>query len=137
MNKINYYRFCCRIRIADEEADEVPGGEFLAVEVGDLRERHEDFAEARLNEFSDWFHETPALLAHIRALQTDRSVDVRRRLVDTEAAIVFTGKDRQTIYRWKREGRLTGHWHNWGSGPKRGWDILELEEVVKNLGKTS
>ncbi|WP_432112839.1 hypothetical protein [Streptomyces sp. S1] len=123
MNTISYYRFCCRIRIADELADEVPGGEFLAIEVGDLRERHQQFADARLNEFSDWFTETPALAAHIRALQTDRLGEVRFRLVDTKAAEVYTGRDRQTLYRWRREGRLT--WHGRGSGQAK-WDVLEL-----------
>lgn len=125
MNKINYYRFCCRIRIADEYADEVPGGEFLAIEVGDVRERHEQFEAARINEDSDWFHETPALLAHIRALQTDRGADVRPRLVDTEAACLYTGRDRQTLYRWKREGRITGYYLDAGM-TRVGWDILEL-----------
>lgn len=127
MNKINYYRFCCRIRIADEYADEVPGGEFLAIEVGDIRERQEQFADSRLNEFSDWFHESPALLAHIRALQTDRSPEVRPRLVDTEAACVYTGRDRHTLYRWAREGRITRYEVRRGSGAlNRGWDVLEL-----------
>lgn len=128
MNKISYYRFCCRIRIADADAEEVPGGEWLAIEVGDIRERHEQFAEARVNELSDWFTETPALTAHIRALQTDRSADTRTRLVDTEAAMVYTGKDQQTLYRWRREGRLS--WHQRKAMVKGGvqalWDILEL-----------
>ncbi|MFF5973710.1 hypothetical protein ACFY7C_19495 [Streptomyces sp. NPDC012769] len=126
MNKISYYRFCCRIRIADEYAEEVPGGEFLAIEVGDIRERHAQFADARLNEFSDWFHETPALLAHVRALQTDRGADVRHRLVDTEAAMVYTGRDRQTLYRWRREGRLSWNYQRAGRGRRAMWDILEL-----------
>ncbi|MFE6222992.1 helix-turn-helix transcriptional regulator [Streptomyces sp. NPDC057854] len=125
MNQISYYRFCCRIRIADADAEEVPGGEWLAIEVGDIRERHEQFADARLNPFSDWFNETPALLAHVRALQTDRSSDVRRRLVDTEAAVLYTGRDRQTLYRWAREGRITRHKVG-GAGRRVMWDVLEL-----------
>lgn len=131
MNQISYYRFCCRIRIADADAEEVPGGEWLAIEVGDLRERQEQFAEARVNEFSDWFNETPALLAHVRALQTDRGPDVRSRLVDTEAACVYTGRDRQTLYRWRREGRLTGY-HLDAGLVRVGWDVLELP--VKGAG---
>ncbi|GHG09953.1 helix-turn-helix transcriptional regulator [Streptomyces hydrogenans] len=125
MNTISYYRFCCRIRIADANAEEVPGGEWLAIEVGDLRERHEQFSDARLNEFSDWFTETPALMAHIRALQTDRSADVHPRLVDTEAAAVYIGRDRDTLYRWAREGRITRHKIG-GAGRRVMWDILEL-----------
>lgn len=118
---VNYYRFCCRIRIADEYADEVPGGEFLAVEEYDIRERHRQFADARLNEFSDWFHETPALMAHIRAITMGRS-DARGRLVDTEAACLYTGKPRQTLYRWARENRIT----RYGTPEKAMWDVLEL-----------
>lgn len=128
---INYYRFCCRIRIADEYADEVPGGEFLAVEDGRASDRREQFADARLNEISDWFQETPALLAHIRALQTGRVPDVRPRLVDTEAACLFTGRSRQDLYGLRARGKLTAHWGNWGSGPRRAWDILELETVKR------
>lgn len=115
----------------------MPGGEYLAVEYGDVRERHEDFADARINEFSDWFNETPALLAHIRALQTDRDPDIRARLVDTEAACTFTGRDNQTIYRWARTGLLTRHWIRRGESPKRGWDILELEAAVKKFAQRS
>lgn len=122
---INYYKFCCRIRIADEYADEVPGGEFLAVEEGRAKDRREQFADARVNEISDWFHETPALVAHIRALQTGRSGDTRRRLVDTEAAETYTGVGKQTLYRWRREGRLSWH-HLDAYGRSAGWDILEL-----------
>lgn len=123
---INYYRFCCRIRIADEYADEVPGGEFLAVENGSAKEVREQFASARVNEFSDWFHETPALLAHILAAQQGRSGDVRARLVDTEAAMVYTGRDRATLYRWRREGRLTWHKTQLGARWYAMWDVLEL-----------
>lgn len=126
MNKISYYRFCCRIRIADELADEVPGGEFLAIEVGDLRDIHEQFAAVRLNEFSDWFEETPVLMAHIRALQNDWGTDVRPRLVDTAAAVLYTGYTRQHLYRLAAEGRLTPYWRNVGRGQARAWDVLEL-----------
>ena len=120
---INYYRFCCRIRIADEYADEVPGGDFLAVEDGRAKDRQSQFKSSRVAYDSDWFYETPALLAHVRALATGRDGDVRRRLVDTAAAEVYTGVDKQTLYRWRREGRLS--WHVLG-GRSAGWDVLEL-----------
>ncbi len=95
---INYYRFCCRIRIADEYAEEVPGGEFLAVEDGRASERREQFAGTRVNDVSDWFGESPALLAHVRALQTGRSPELDRRLVDTEAAMIYTKRSKQDLY---------------------------------------
>lgn len=133
---INYYRFCCRIRIADEYADEVPGGEFLAVENGNAKDRKKQFADTRVNDISDWFYESPALLAHIRALQTGRPLEVRPRLVNTLDACVYTGRDRQTLYRWAREGRVTKHPLAFLTGRHRvGWDVLELEAVLKNLEK--
>lgn len=122
---INYYRFCCRIRIADEWAEEVPGGEFLAVETGEARDRREQFADTRVSEVSDWFGESPALLAHIRALQTGRTPDVRPRLIDTEAAMLFTGRTRQDLYRLAVTGRLTRRYR----GRAVQWDVLELDSV--------
>lgn len=128
---INYYRFCCRIRIADEYAEEVPGGEFLAVEDGRAADRREQFADSRLNPVSDWFGETPALLAHIRAIQTGRSADVRNRLVDTEAASLFTGQSRQALYALARRGKLTRHYSRLGRRTRTLWDPLELTEVKR------
>lgn len=125
---INYYRFCCRIRIADEYAEEVPGGEFLAVEDGRALDARERFADTRVSEFSDWFGESPALLAHIRALQTGRSPDVRARLVETDAAILFTGRSRQDLYALNQRGRLT----TYRRAERRMWDVLELESVGRS-----
>ena len=122
---INYYRFCCRIRIADEYAEEVPGGEFLAVEDGRASDRRAQFADTRVNDVSDWFTESPALLAHVRALQTGRTPDVRPRLVDTEAACLFTGRSRQDLYGLLQRGRLTSY----SERGHRLWDVLELESV--------
>lgn len=130
---INYYRFCCRIRIADEYADEVPGGEFLAVEEGRAADRREQFAATRVNEISDWFYESPALLAHIRALQTGRSPDIRKRLVDTEAACVFTGRSRQDLYRLAIRGELTRYYRPVGNTRRAMWDPLELDNYVKRV----
>ncbi|MGW0682895.1 helix-turn-helix transcriptional regulator [Streptomyces sp. NPDC002754] len=121
---INYYRFCCRIRIADEYADEVPGGEFLAVEEGRARDRQEQFADGRISGDSDWFRETPALVAHVRALKAGDTRDIRHRLVSTSDAMRYTGVDSQTLYRWRREGRLS--WHRLGPGRSAGWDVVEL-----------
>lgn len=126
---IKYYRFCCRIRIADDHVEEVPGGEFLAIEEGSASDRQKQFADSRVNQFSDWFHESPALMAHLRALEKGKSLDVRRRLVDTEAACKATGVDAKTLYRWRREGRLTAHRLTWSAAGARwsaGWDVLEL-----------
>lgn len=126
---INYYRFCCRIRIADEYADEVPGGEFLAVEDGDAKGMRERFADTRVNRFSDWFEESPALLAHIAAVTRGDDRPLKARLVSTEDAMHYTGKPRQTLYRWLNEGKLTGYWHDFGPGTgglKRAWDGVEL-----------
>lgn len=125
---INYYRFCCRIRIADEYADEVPGGEFLAVENGDVRERHEQFADARLSEFSDWFNETPPLLAHISAVRAGDTRPVRARLVDTATAMANTGRSRQGLEDLARRGKLTKYRYRSGLDRRMtvGWDSLEL-----------
>ena len=130
MQIVNYYRFCCRIRIADENADEVPGGEFLAVEYADVSERHEQFAHARINEDTDWFSETPPLLAHIRALQQGRDLDVRSRLVDTEAAMLYVGATRESLYRWRRAGQLSWHKRKLGGRWYAMWDPLELETFL-------
>lgn len=135
---INYYRFCCRIRIADEYADEVPGGEFLAVEQGDARDRREQFSDSRVNEFSDWFHETPRLTAHIRAVQSERKKDTRTRLLSTKDACLLTGRDRHTLYRWAREGLVTEHWAWFAherAGRQRGWDPVELDAVLKEFAR--
>lgn len=129
---INYYRFCCRVRIADEYADEVPGGEFLAVESGDARDRREQFAATRVSEFSDWFRESPALLAHIRALQTGRTPDVRPRLVDTEAAMIYTKRSKQDLYALVKRGRLTRYRRSLGATHRAMWDVLELDSVKRD-----
>jgi hypothetical protein len=128
---INYYRFCCRIRIADEYADEVPGGEFLAVEDGDARERRAQFAATRVSEFSDWFTESPALLAHIRAIETGRGDDLPRRLVDTEAAKIYTKRSKQDLYALAARGRLTRYREPKGSHYRAMWDVLELDSVKR------
>jgi hypothetical protein len=129
---INYYRFCCRIRIADEYADEVPGGEFLAVENGDARDRRGQFADARVSPVSDWFRETPALLAHVRALSTGRGPDLEPRLVDTEAAKIYTKRSKQDLYALAARGRVTRYQRRKGSSYRAMWDVLELDAVKRD-----
>ena len=129
---INYYRFCCRIRIADEYADEVPGGEFLAVEDGRAVDRRAQFAATRVSEFSDWFGESPALLAHIRALQTGRDPnDLAGRLVGTDAAMIYTKRSKQDLYALAARGRLTRYREPKGSHYRAMWDVLELDSVKR------
>jgi hypothetical protein len=128
---INYYRFCCKIRIADEYASEVPGGEFLAVEDGRASERREQFP-GRLTEFSDWFAESPALLAHIRALQSGRSADVRARLVETDAAMIYANRTKQDLYALAKRGRLTRYRRTLGASYRTMWDVLELDSVRRD-----
>ncbi len=128
---INYYRFCCRIRIADEYADEVPGGEFLAVEEGSARERRAQFAASRVSEFSDWFTESPALLAHIRGVQIGRP-DLRSRWVDTEAALIYTKRSKQDLYALAARGRLSRYREPKGSHYRAMWDVLELDSVKRD-----
>jgi hypothetical protein len=86
---------------------------------GDADAMRARFADARVSPYSDWFAETPALAAHLRAVGMGHTGN---RLVDTQAACVYTGAVPATLYRWAREGRLTRH--------KRGhatlWDIFEL-----------
>jgi hypothetical protein len=125
---INYYRFCCRIRIADEYADEVPGGEFLAVEDGHAEDRRQQFSDARVSEFSDWFHETPALLAHVTALSKGDTRPLRARLVDTEAAMVLSGRTRQGLDDMARRGRLTKYRRD----GRPAWDALEVMIVTSD-----
>lgn len=129
---INYYRFCCKIRIADEYASEVPGGEFLAVEDGRATDARARFAGTRVSEFSDWFEESPALLAHVRALQTGRSPEVRARLVDTEAAMIYAGRTKQDLYALRKRGRLTQYRERKGSQYRAMWDVLELDSVRRD-----
>lgn len=128
---INYYRFCCRIRIADEYAEEVPGGEFLAVEDGRAADMRERFADTRVSEFSDWFGESPALLAHVRALQTGRGDDLSARLVDTEAAMIYTNRTKQDLYGLATRGRLTKYSRKLGASHRAMWDVLELDSVKR------
>lgn len=129
---INYYRFCCRIRIADEYASEVPGGEFLAVEDGRASDARARFADTRVSPDSDWFGESPALLAHVRALATGRSPDLERRLVGTDAAIKYTNRTKQDLYALAKRGRLTKYRRRPNGREATVWDVLELESVRRD-----
>lgn len=116
------YRFCCRIRISGEYDEEMPGGDFLGVADVNVEVVRERFASLRLNNLSDWYTEGPELTAYVRSMLTGRGDDLRRRLVDTEAAMLYTGRSRSTLYRWSDEGRLT----RYGPAGRPKWDVLEL-----------
>lgn len=130
LNKITYYRFCCRIRIAGEDAEEVPGGEYVAIEVGDLRERQEQFASTRVSEDSDWFESTPPLLALVEAIKTGRNPDIRTRLIDTQAACLYSGLTRGALYQLAGRGQLTKYKTRRGSRERVLWDPLEINIVI-------
>lgn len=125
---VYYLRFCCRIKIGtttwlERRLSEVQHDELLAVEPGgpELEKlRHEQFADARL--IGDWFMSAPALIAHIRALKMGRTSDLKARLISTADAVLYTGRERQILYRWADEGRITRH----GVAGKAKWDVLEL-----------
>lgn len=125
---IYLYRFCCKVRISGDYDEEMPGGEFLGVADVDVEVVRERFADLRVNNISDWYEEHAELTAYVRAtLAGLGDTDLRRRLVDTEAAVRYTGRSRSTLYRWSEEDRLTRYDH----GPKspdgvRMWDVLEL-----------
>ncbi len=119
---IHYYRLChlvC-ITVARPEGPERPPGEWLASEAVPLVEAWNRFADsAAVGIGPGWFSETPALAAHLRALGMGHSGS---RLVDTEAACLYSGRTPEVLYRWAREGRLTRH----KRGRRTEWDVLEL-----------
>lgn len=122
---IYYARTCCRIKIgftADVNARmrQLSPDELLATEPGTFHieaKRHRQFAADRIR--GEWFHPSPALLAHIRALSLGHDSN---RFVETDAAMVWTGRDARTLQRWAREGRITRH----RIGSRTLWDVFEL-----------
>lgn len=60
-------------------------------------------------------HETPA------RYRTDAV-----RLADTEAAVLYTGRPRGTLYRWAHEGRIT----RYGTRSRALWDLDRLPPAV-------
>ncbi|MBW1639251.1 GIY-YIG nuclease family protein [Microbacterium resistens] len=74
---VYYLRFGDRIKIGvttspAERFAAIPHDEVLAWEPGDAqteRARHRDFADARVDGHREWFHCTPALLAHVSVLR--------------------------------------------------------------------
>lgn len=136
---VHYYKFCCRIRIVFVQHGSSPPGpydELVAAEPvpahvsGEWKaeQRHEQFAEAAVGK--GWFTLTPALKAHLRALQTTAR-PLKSRLVDTAAAVLYTGRDRQVLYRWAKEGRVTRYYSGTGTGTRVMWDVWELPPGVK------
>lgn len=126
-NVVYYIQFCCRVKIGfstnvKQRMTDLPCDELLAVEPGDVeleRRRHEEFDAYRLT--GEWFRYGPRLKIHVAQL----GVGPGPVLVDTEAAVEWSGRDRQTIYRWAREGKITRYGGR-GNGAAR-WDIRELE----------
>jgi hypothetical protein len=118
---IYYSRFCCMIRISGAlPVDD----EILARE-----DAHPDDVRARFRDAHDrgeWYRETPALAAHLMALRirhhSAETSNPGERLVPTASAMAYTGRQRQTLYRWSSEGRIT----RYGTPGEALWDVLEL-----------
>lgn len=47
-----------------------------------------------------------------------------KRLVDTDCAVMWTGRTRETLYRWAREGRIERHGRRTPQGAR--WNLNEL-----------
>lgn len=123
---VYYVRTCCRVKIGfttdiDTCMASLNPDEILASEPGTMkteRERHEQFAADNIR--GEWFDAgSPAIKAHVEAL--NRGME-RRKLLKTDEAEKYTGRDRMTLYRWVREGRITRH-HD---GRELRYDFLEL-----------
>jgi hypothetical protein len=129
---VYYIKTCCRIKIGftvdlPRRMRELGPDELLATEQGTPsveRKRHDQFSEYRIR--GEWFRESPALAAHIMALKArHHSADTGfagERMINTASAQAWTGRDRQVLYRWAREGRIT----RYGTPQEALWDIFEL-----------
>lgn len=129
---VYYIRTCCRIKIGytknlGRRMMELTPDEVLATEVG-TREtewvRHRQFAASNIR--GEWFEQSPALMAHIRALQvrhhSAETDNPGERFITTASAITWTGRSRQVLYRWASEGRIT----RYGTPGQALWDVFEL-----------
>ncbi|GGR51854.1 hypothetical protein GCM10010282_50990 [Streptomyces roseolus] len=129
---VYYIRTCCRIKIGFttnlvRRMLELSPDEVLATEAG-TREtewaRHRQFESARVR--GEWFEQSPALMAHIRALKIrHHSADTDNpgeRFIPTASAVAWTGRSRQVLYRWANEGRIT----RYGTAAHALWDVFEL-----------
>lgn len=127
---VYYLRFCCRVKIGtttnlSKRLPSIPHDQLLAVEPGGLwkeRRRHAQFAAERITKSSEWFNPSPALMAHTKALKSGVG-ELKVRLISTRDAVLYTGRDRQTLYRWAKEGRITKH-----DGYANPWDVWELPQ---------
>jgi hypothetical protein len=129
---IYYVRTCCRIKIGfttdlTRRMKALSPDELLATEPGTPsveRKRHDQFAEYRVR--GEWFKESPALAAHIEALRrrhhTAVTDSIGERLISTASAQSWTGRSRQVLYRWAKEGRIT----RYGTPQEALWDVFEL-----------
>lgn len=120
---IHYSRHCCLVRISDTPPED-PSFEPLGTQEGDMEAMRVRFADAHAG--GDWYRETPALSAHIKAVcmghHTTGEFFPTQRFIPTAIAIVWTGRERQVLYRWAREGRIT----RYGDASQALWDVFEL-----------
>lgn len=129
-----FYALACH-RIMIGLTDDLPGimatlapDEILCTEPGDsarLELRRRQFARYAVS--GGWFRDCPAIRAHVTAVRAGHhsaaSDTPGERFVDTEAALRWVGRpNRQTLYRWASEGRIT----RYGTPGAALWDILEL-----------
>lgn len=130
---IYYMITCCRIKIGyttnlPRRMAELCPDELLATERGTRdteQARHRQFQAYRVR--GEWFRDCPALRAHVAAVKAGHhsaATDMPgERFIDTETALKWTGRpNRQTLYRWASEGRIT----RYGTPGAALWDILEL-----------
>lgn len=76
---VYYLRFVDRVKIGTttrlaKRLTEIPHDELLATEPGGPRverERHQQFADARVSGMTEWFYRSPALLEHIASLRRE------------------------------------------------------------------
>lgn len=143
---VYYAKMCCRIKIgfvasSDDLLYPPPllwkmrqlGAELEATEWGTSeteRMRHRQFAADRV--VFDWFEYSPAIRAHIVGLRvrhhTTDTDNPGERMIPTASAVAYTGRERQVLYRWAREGRIT----RYGTEREALWDILQLPRKDKD-----
>lgn len=136
---IYYVITCCRIKIGyttnlPRRLAELCPDELLATERGDRDTealRHRQFAPYRVR--GEWFRDCPALRAHVAAVKAGHHSAITdmpgERFIDTESALRWIGRpNRQTLYRWANEGRIT----RYGTPGAALWDILELPGRGRN-----
>lgn len=137
---IVYALTCCRVSIVHTEDVEgtvrrLSPDRVLTTEPGTSeteRMRHRQFEGDRIR--GEWFTYSPALAAHVVALRAGHRTAVTgnpgERMIDTASAIAWTGRDRQVLYRWAKEGRIT----RYGTPSRALWDVFQLPPKLPNGG---